>query len=46
MAKFDFLPDLNHAYSKVAFLTSYEQLQSPIFKNWTFRPLGSTKGIK
>ena len=38
MAKFDFLPDLHHVYSKVAFFASYEQLQSQIFKNWTFRP--------
>ena len=38
MVKFDFLPDLHHVYSKVAFFASYEQLQSQIFKNWTFRP--------
>ena len=38
MAKFDFLPDLHHVYSKVAFFASYEQLQNQIFKNWTFRP--------
>ena len=38
MAKFDFLPDLHLVYRKVAFFASYEQLQSQIFKNWTFRP--------
>ena len=38
MVKFDFLPDLHHVYNKVAFFASYEQLQSQIFKNWTFRP--------
>ena len=38
MAKFGFLPDLYHVHSKVAFFASYEQLQSQIFKNWTFRP--------
>ena len=39
MAKFDFYPDLHHVHSKVAFFASYEQLQSQIFKNWTFRPI-------
>ena len=38
MAKFDFYPDLHHVHSKVAFFASYEQLQTQIFKNWTFRP--------
>ena len=38
MAKFDFLPDLHHVHCKVAFFASYEQLQSPFFKYWTFRP--------
>ena len=38
MVKFDFYPDLYHVHSKVDFLESYEQLQTQIFKNWTFRP--------
>ena len=43
MAKFDFLPDLHHVYSKVAFFASYEQLQSALggFNVWPLKAIFS-----